>query len=124
MIKIRTFAYYALPLFILGFFTYYLNSAHALKKPRNPSENVQLYIDRLGQDIHGGDWKEAAANYNRLKDAFEKVMPRIQVMVEVNDLTRFQETLARVNGVIKANDRASGMTQIESLRFYWRELGR
>lgn len=114
---------YLIPALLLAFFVLIMVSGSFLKKPIDASDNVAARISAVQNALGREEWEEAAVQAKRLEAAWEKVIPRVQVGVERQDVNNLSISIARLRGAIAARDKAGALTELYELREHWNSLG-
>ncbi|QKS69954.1 DUF4363 family protein [Paenalkalicoccus suaedae] len=100
-----------------------MTSGSWLKHSFTDSDDVSGYLSATSSFVVSEEWSEAVRNAEQLDSAWHEVLARIQYSVERDDLATITETIARVQGAIAAEDRASAMIEISLLERLWEDVG-
>lgn len=120
----RKFLFYLIPIITLITFTIIMNAGNYMKKSRSELDNVLKHIDTTKKSIKTNNWNEARINAEKIEKAWEKVLPRIQLSVEREQINNFEVTIARLKGFLEAKDKAGCFAELSEAEEHWRDLGR
>jgi hypothetical protein len=116
------FIYYLVPIVMLAIFVLSMNMGHYLKEPRGDFDNVPKYFEVVETDLTEGNWDMAKDDLEKLENAWEAVIPRIQFDAERDEINRLSISLTRMKGAIKAQEKGGALMELEEAREHWEEL--
>lgn len=120
----RTFLVRAIPIVALIVFVLIMLSGDVLKKSFGSDDNIPLSIETVVQDINNENWEAAQKNTDDLSKAWDKVVGRVQFSSERNEINEFAISLARLRGAIQAQDKSSGLQELNEAYEHWNDLGK
>jgi hypothetical protein len=119
----KKFKRFLLPLLIMSLFILLMNSGALLKNSFNNEDNVSLAIEKLEKELSNEHWPEANDSLKLLDIAWKNVQRRVQFSVEKDQMKRIEGNLLRIEGCIKAKDKASATIELAEMKGHWQELG-
>lgn len=119
----QKFIYYLLPVAILALFIGIMLSGSYLKQPRGEDDHVQNQLSLVKEAVQKADWENAQQEIGNLKQAWEKVVPRIQFSMERNEIYQLSISLTRAGAAITAQDKAGALMELEEAEHHWHSLG-
>ncbi|HZK53563.1 MAG TPA: DUF4363 family protein [Desulfosporosinus sp.] len=119
----RKFIVIALPIVTLVLFVLVMQSGDILKQPLVGDDNVPQAIETVIQDINHENWEAATQNTENLKRAWDKVVNRVQFSGERNVIDALTVNIARLQGAVQAQDKATGLTELSEAYEHWKNLG-
>ncbi len=87
-------------------------------------QGVYQEINRLTQDVNKEDWNSANARLLSLDKEWQKVINRIQFGAEREEINSLSRSLARLKGIINAEDKDSALIELAEINHYWLAIGR
>ncbi|HHV71104.1 MAG TPA: DUF4363 family protein [Clostridia bacterium] len=120
--KMRKIIFYTVPILILSFFIFIMNSGGYYKRPRGEIDNVPKYIEAVKKDLLEEEWDGALKNAEKLELAWDKVVQRIQFSVEREEINAINAGLARLLGFIEGRDKGGALAEINEIGEHWRDL--
>lgn len=114
---------YLIPILILAVFVIFMNSGPYLKKPIGEEDNVAKYIKLLKEDIENENWDSARSHVGKLELAWQNVIPRVQYILDKDEIINLNESIARMNGSILAMDKTMAKVELVLLEYHWKRLG-
>lgn len=120
----RKFMVISIPIFAIAIFVLIMQSGGFLKKSLGDDDNIPQIIEEIIQDISKGHWEGASNKTNDLKKAWDKIVWRIQFSSERDEINDFTVSLARLEGAILAQDKASAFMELKEALEHWRDLGK
>jgi hypothetical protein len=118
----RKLVYYSIPIIVLIVFVLIMNSGGYLKRPRGEEEDLPGLIKIVEEDLLNERWDSVSLNVDRLKNTWQKVIPRVQFSVERDEILAINRGLARIQGFIKARDKAGALAEISEINEHWNDL--
>lgn len=109
---------------ILVVFILIMNSGEYLKESFGKDDDVESILQSLESDINSNNWNKSINDIKKLKEAWKKVLKRIQFSVERDKLTGIDLSIARLNGSIRGEDKVEALIGFEELKNYWSNLGK
>lgn len=120
----RTFLVRALPIVSLILFILVMLSGDVLKQSLSGDDNIPQAIETVMQDVHLEKWQAASQHTENLSKAWKKVVNRVQFSSERDEINAFTMNVARLRGAIQAQDKSSGLMELNEAYEHWRELGK
>jgi uncharacterized protein DUF4363 len=115
---------FIIPIVTLAFFLLIMLSGSYLKQPRNPSEDIIGYINLTIEDIKSNNWDNAIDNIEKIEKAWNKIVPRIQFSVELNEIRNININIARLKGAAVVRDKTSALMELNAALENWNELSK
>lgn len=115
--------YYSIPTLLIVLFVLILNSGNFLKQPMGTADQFIQYLKETKADIQTKRWDDAKDNLTRLKTAWDIVLRRIQVTVELNDVNNLNQAIARLNGSIAVQDQITALVHVSEISAIWDQIG-
>lgn len=116
--------YYSLPVIAIIVFVALMSGGEYLKKPLSTDDNVIGYIDSITNDIKYNQWEEARQHSKQLESAWRTVVKRIQFSVERDEVNQFEANLARLKGLLDAEEKGSAFAELSEAQLHWEGLGK
>lgn len=120
----RRFLVIAIPIVTLIFFVLVMVSGDFLKQSPGEKDNIPQAIEMIIQDVNNENWEAAGKNVDHLSRAWEKVVKRVQFSSERNEINDFSINIARLRGAIQAQDKSSGLQELNEAYAHWKFLGK
>lgn len=98
-------------------------SGSYLKQSRGEDDNVPGQLVLVKESVKNADWESAQQEIDNLKEAWEKVVPRIQFSMERNEIYLLSVSLTRAGAAITAKDKAGALMELEEAEHHWHSLG-
>lgn len=119
----RKFFVVAIPIVTIICFILIMLSGNYLKNSFGKDDNVPELIQVLTKNISDEKWEEANNNSEKLDEAWNKIVRRVQFSSERDEINEFSFSLARLRGAIKGKDKASSFSELSEAYEHWKELG-
>jgi len=119
----RKFLVISIPIVTLTLFVVIMLSGNYLKKPMGETDNIPELVQILINNIDDENWEEAKNNTDKLSEAWNKIVRRVQFSSERDEINGFSMNVARLRGAIMAKDKASSLSVLFEAYEHWRELG-
>lgn len=119
----RKFLLMAIPIAVLIIFILLMHSGSILKKPLGEDDDIPQSINDMIEVVNNESWQEADNELNDLIKAWDKVVRRVQFGSERDEINKFTTCLARLQGAVKAEDKASALMELYEAYNHWNELG-
>ncbi len=87
-------------------------------------QDVHQEINRLTRDVAEENWDSATARLLLLDIEWQRVVNRIQFGAEREEINSLSRSLARLQGVINAEDKDSALAELAEVNYYWLAIGR
>lgn len=113
-----------IPIITLMLFIFIMLSGNYLKKPRDSSEDVVSYITLTLEDVKNDNWDNVKDDVIKLENAWNKIIPRIQFSVEIDEIHNLSINIARVKGAVPTKDKSSILMELNAALENWKELTR
>lgn len=120
----RKFLVASIPIVTLLFFVLIMLSGNYLKRPFGNDDNVPMAIQIVMEDVNSGRWQEAYENTEKLSNAWEKVIKRVQFSSERDEINALSTSIARVKGAISAQDKSSALIELNTAYEHYNGLGK
>lgn len=119
----RKFMVVAIPVVLLTLFVAVMLSGNYLKYPMGEKDNVPALVQTLVNNINDEKWEEAKSNTDKLSDAWDRIVKRVQFSGERDEINGFSMNVARLRGAIMAKNKANALSEISEAFEHWKELG-
>jgi len=116
--------YYLLVIILFAFFILIMNGGNLLKQPLSAEDNFMFFYDRLELNIINQNWEKAVVNNEKLNQAWNKIVPRIQFSVEKDEINAINVNLARLQAALTSRDPVLALTELSEMREHWENLNR
>lgn len=120
----RRFLVIAIPIVTLIFFVLVMISGDFLKQSPGERGNIPQVIEMIIQDVTNENWEAAGKNTDYLSRTWERVVKRVQFSSERNEIDDFLMNIARLKGAIQAQDKSSGLQELNEAYAHWKFLGK
>lgn len=120
----RKFMVVAIPTVTIILFILIMHSSKTLKKPFGNDDDVLGTLDNMIDDVNGELWEEADDNLIKLNKAWEKVMFRVQFSSGNDEIYKLDTSIARLQGAVEGEDKASALMELYEIYKHWDELGK
>lgn len=120
----RRFIFYLIPTVTLLVFVIIMNAGVYMKKSWSELDDVLKHIESTKKSIKTSNWEEAKGNTEKIEKAWEKILPRIQLSVEREQINNFEVSIARLKGFLEAKDKAGCLAELSEAKEHWTDLGR
>lgn len=120
----RKFFVIAIPIVTLICFILLMLSGNYLKNSFGKDDNIPELIQVLTENINDEKWEEANDNSEKLDEAWNKIVRRVQFSSERDEINEFSFSLARLRGAIMGKDKASSFSELSEAYEHWKELGK
>lgn len=114
----------AIALVVLTLFVFLMLSGNYFKKPRNSSEDVIAYVETSIKHATTNNWDMLNEDLTSIDKAWNKIIPRIQFMVERDEIYNINLNIARLRGSIASEDKANTLMELNEIIENWNELTR
>ena len=112
-----------IPIAILTAFVLLMNSGTVFLKITN-GYNVSEHIEEIKKNINNNEWNDAKTKTDELKNKLEKkIYPKIQYGVEIDEMNEIVNSVARLKGYIKTQDKSEAMAEIYDIENHWDNIG-
>jgi hypothetical protein len=101
-----------------------MTTGSLLKQPLGKEDRLVESIKELEANIEDKNWIEANANIIYAKNAWNKIVNRIQLSVEREYMIEINGILDRISGGIKARDDQAILEEIYYFYGLWEYLGK
>ncbi len=105
-------------------FYFALSTGAWMKRPLGAGEDVEGYLDDLHRAVQSGDWRGADSRLPELEEAWEQVIARLQLVLELDEGNRFARGLVRLKVAVMQEDTTRALTEIAEMRHIWQDMGR
>lgn len=119
----RKFLVISIPIVTLALFVVIMLSGNYLKKPLGATDNIPQLVQTLTNNIDDEKWEEAENNTDKLSEAWDRIVKRVQVSSERDEINGFSMNVARLRGSIMAKDKAVSLSALFEAFEHWKELG-
>lgn len=119
----RKFLVVTIPIVTIICFILLMLSGNYLKNSFGKDDNIPELIQVITEDINNERWEAANNNTEKLDEAWNKIVKRVQFSSERDEINEFSFSLARLRGAIKGKDRASSFSELSEAYEHWKELG-
>lgn len=114
---------YAIPWSCILLFIGIMLSGSFLKQPFSDKDRLLDTMKSLETSINHLDWEKAEEEVNYIEKAWGKVVFRIQFSVERENMMQVDETISRIKGGVKSQDKNIIMEEIYYFYSLWDHLG-
>ncbi len=118
IIKMNKFIGYLIPVILLLIFIFIMNSSDFIK-----DKNIHDNINILNNYLIDEEWNEARIHFHKLKNRWDKNVKLLQFSVERNEIRNINSGIARLQGSLIAQDRASALIELNNIKAVWSQLG-
>lgn len=115
--------YLAVILLMVGFY-FALSTGAWMKRPLGADEDVEGYLDDLHRAVKSEDWRSADNLVPELEEAWDRVISRLQLVLELDEGNRFARGLVRLKVAVMREDTTRALTEIAEMRHIWQDMGR
>jgi hypothetical protein len=119
----RKFIVVSIPILTLALFVVIMLSGNYLKKPLGETDNIPGLIQILINNIDNEKWEEAKENTDKLSDTWDRIVERVQISSERDEINAFSMNIARLRGSIMAKSKANSLSALFEAYEHWKELG-
>ena len=120
----RRFLVITIPIVTLIIFVVIMLSGNVLKKPFGRDDDIPQSIEILMNNVQSENWEAASENTEKLNQAWNKIVNRVQFSGERNEINEFTTNIARLKGAIQAKDKSSGLQELNEAYEHWKDLGK
>ncbi len=120
----RKFLVVTIPIVTLTLFVLIMISGNYLKRPIGQNDDVPQLIQTVIEDVDHENWEIADQNREKLNNAWNKVVRRVQFSSERDEINALGASLARLRGAIMAEDKVSALLELNEAYEHWDALGR
>lgn len=120
----RKFLIVTIPIITIVCFILVMLSGSYLKKSFYKDDNIPELIQVITENINYEKWEEASNNTEKLNEAWNKIVKRVQFSSERDEINGFSFSLARLRGSIQGKDKASSFSELSEAYEHWKELGK
>lgn len=120
----RKFLVISIPIVILAIFVLVMLSGDFLKKPLGKDDNIPESIQLIINDIELQKWEEADKKTNQLSKTWQRIVKRIQISSERDEINAFNSNIARLHGAIWAKDKPGSLQELCEAYEHWHQLGK
>ncbi|SHJ13781.1 DUF4363 family protein [Lutispora thermophila] len=120
----RKFLVISIPICTIVIFILIMQSGIFLKYSSVGDDNIPKMIEKIMENISEEHWEEANKNTADLKEAWSKIVFRIQFSTERNEINDFSVSIARLEGAILARDKSSAFMELKEALQHWMYLGK
>ncbi|GAB5989564.1 DUF4363 family protein [Clostridium tetani] len=113
-----------IPIITLVIFILVMLSGNYLKRPMGKDDDVVGFIEIVIEDVNDENWEVADKNREKLEDAWNKIVKRIQFSSERSEMNELDASLARLKGAIMAKDKGLALAELNVAYEHWKSLGR
>jgi len=122
--SVRKFLVISIPICTIVIFILIMQSGIFLKYSSVGDDNIPKMIEKIMENISEEHWEEANKNTADLKEAWSKIVFRIQFSTERNEINDFSVSIARLEGAILARDKSSAFMELKEALQHWMYLGK
>lgn len=116
--------YYAVIVLLFAVFVFIMNGGDLFKKPLGTEDDFLLYWGKVQYSITSADWEQTARYNEKLSQAWQKIVPRIQFSVEKDEINAVNVSLARLKGSIANRDQKPALVELYEIREHWDNLNK
>ncbi|MFO8060846.1 MAG: DUF4363 family protein [Bacillota bacterium] len=120
----RNWLLYIGVILVLALFYVSLSTVPWMKRPFGPREDVEGYLDDLIRLVDEEQWDEAGENLPDLEEAWDRVIARLQLVLERDEVNRFTAGLVRLKVAVEQRDATRALTELAQMRQVWQDMGR
>lgn len=113
-----------IPSALLVFFILVMVSSSFLKESFGENDNIPDIIAEIKADINNGNWSDARNGADRLDEAWNIIINRIQFSAERDEIRDAKTSIARMKGYIEANDKAGSLAELGEVKKHWMDIGK
>lgn len=117
----RKFLVRALPLATLILFVLIMQSDLIYKKYFDKN-NISDSITSIMTDVMDEKWADADSKTKDLKESWQRAVKIIQYSAERDEIKSFDKNIARLQGAIRANDKASALLELHEALEHWENI--
>ncbi len=110
---------YLIPIVIIMVFLIIMHSATLFK-----GQDVGRQIDELKSEVTQEHWISAEAKLSSLDQDWQETIKRIQFGAEREDLNQLNRNIARLKGLIQAEDKNGALAELAEAKYHWSEIGK
>ncbi len=118
----RKFLIIAIPIVALFFFVLIMLSNTFLKGPLEQDDNLSQTMETIMEDVKNENWKEASKEIDKLEHVWDKVVKRIQISSEKDEIDFFNSNIARLRGAIMAKDKSDALIELTEAYSHWNKM--
>lgn len=119
----RKFLVVSIPIGALIFFVLIMQSGNYLKMSIGNNDNISEIVQVLINNVNDEKWEEANNNTDKLSEAWNKIVRRVQFSSERDEINAFAMNVARLRGAIMAEDKVNSLLELYEAYEHWNELG-
>lgn len=119
----RKFLVISIPIITLTLFIVIMLSGNYLKKPLGETDNIPDLVQVLIYNINDEKWEDAKNNTDKLSEAWDRIVRRVQFSSERDEINGFSMNVARLRGSIMAKNKANSLAALFEAYEHWKELG-
>ncbi|MEQ6378567.1 DUF4363 family protein [Bacillaceae bacterium S4-13-58] len=120
----KKFMLYAIPWSFILIFIAIMLSGSFLKQPISEEDRLLEAMKSLETSINHLDWEKAEEEVDYIQTAWDKIVFRVQFSVERENMMQVDETISRIKGGVKAQDKNIIMEEIYYFYTLWDHLGK
>lgn len=109
----------SIPIVIILLFIFIMQSGSFLKQPTGKDDDFNQIIMDLIEEIDNESWDEVNNGLNDLDKAWMTIVSRIQFSVERDEINNLSNSIARLKGAAKANDKSNSMVELYETYNIW-----
>lgn len=113
-----------LPIGTIIFFVLIMLSGSYLKMPIGKDDSITDLVQVLINNVNNEEWEEANYNTDKLSEAWDKIVRRVQFSAERDEINDFAVNVERLRGAIMAKDKGASLSELYEAHEHWRGLGK
>lgn len=118
----RRFLTISIPIVTILLFIFIMQSVRFLKKPIGKDDDFNQIIIDLREEVDNENWDEVNKGIDDLNMAWMTLVSRIQFSVERDEINNMSNSIARLKGSAKANDKSNSMIELYETYNIWTNL--
>ncbi|SJZ72827.1 DUF4363 family protein [Garciella nitratireducens] len=118
----RKFLVVMIPIVTLSCFILIMLSGSFLKRSLGEEDNISQIIETIMKNIQNENWEEVHIEMDELERVWNKIVKRIQISSEREEINSFNSNIARLRGAILAKDRSSALIELSEAYNHWKNI--
>ncbi len=113
----------AIPIITIILFVLVMQSGSIVKKLLGKEDMITRHIEHIVQEVNQNDWDKVGALVEELEDDWKKMLFKIQLSAERDEINDINTTIARMRGAVLAEDKTNLLIELKEAKSHWDRLG-
>lgn len=119
----RKFITAAIPIIAIILFVLLMQSGSLIKKSLEKEDPITKHIEAIITEVNNDDWDNVSITIDDLEHTWKKLLFKIQLSCERDEINDLNTNIARMRGAAKAEDKVNLLIEANEAKSHWDRLG-